>query len=104
MDIARVLHKIRPGALWSLNDNRYAGLNWKDDSPKPTNQEIIAAWEEVEQEIEITKTQRLRRDAYQMESDPLFFEYQRGDIEKEVWLEKVQEIKDRYPYTGFSQE
>ena len=103
MDIARILHKIRPGALWSLNDNRYAGLLWKDDSPKPTNQEIIAAWEEIEQELEIKKIQRLRREAYQLESDPLFFEYQRGDIEKQEWLDKVQEIKERYPYTGNSQ-
>lgn len=34
--------------------------------------------------------------AYKYESDPLFFKYQRGEIEKQVWLDKVAEIKKRY--------
>jgi hypothetical protein len=104
MDIAKVLQKIRPGALWSLNDNRYAGLDWKDDSPKPTNQEIIDAWEEVEAELQTEKIKRLRKEAYQLESDHLFFKYQREEIEKQVWLDKVQEIRDRYPLPASSQE
>jgi len=49
------------------------------------------------------KIQGLRLIAYQKESDPLFFEYQRGDVEKQLWLDKVQEIKNRYPYPGNSQ-
>lgn len=36
--------------------------------------------------------------AYSSESDPLFFKWQRGEIEKQDWLDKVQEIKLRYPY------
>ena len=104
MDIARVLNRIRPEAKWSLNGSEYKGLNWTDDTPKPTEKEIKDAWKEIEQELVIEKIQRLRRDAYQLESDPLFFEYQRGDIEKSVWIDKVKEIKDRYPYSGFSQE
>lgn len=39
----------------------------------------------------------LRRAAYQSESDPLFFKYQREEIEKQVWLDKVEEIRQRYP-------
>jgi hypothetical protein len=104
MDIAKILYKIRPGSFWSLNGNDYEGLDWKDSSPKPTNEEIILAWEEIKQEIKLEKIKNFRRNAYRLESDPLFFEYQRGDIEKQVWLDKVQEIKDRYPYTAFSQE
>jgi hypothetical protein len=30
---------------------------------------------------------------YVTEADPLFFKYQRGEIEKQVWLDKVAEIK-----------
>jgi predicted glycosyltransferase len=41
---------------------------------------------------------RLRIFTYQNESDPMFFDYQRDEIEKQVWLDKVQEIKDRFPY------
>jgi hypothetical protein len=38
-----------------------------------------------------------RKAAYIAEADPLFFKYQRNEIFKEVWLEKIQEIKQRYP-------
>ncbi len=40
---------------------------------------------------------RLRQLAYSNEADPLFFEYQRGEKEKQAWLDKIAEIKNRYP-------
>ena len=40
---------------------------------------------------------RLRGSAYQQESDPLGMQVMRGDIDKAVWLEKIAEIKKRYP-------
>jgi hypothetical protein len=39
---------------------------------------------------------KLRAEAYRVESDPLFFKWQRGEIEQQVWLDKVAEIKARY--------
>lgn len=104
MDIARVLQKIRPNAVWSLNENKFEKLSWKDESSKPSYQEVVDAWADIEQEIENERIKNLRKQAYQEESDPLFFEYQRGDIEKSEWLAKVQEIKDRFPLTASSQE
>lgn len=38
----------------------------------------------------------LRSEAYRTESDPLFFKYQRGEVDKQLWLDKVAEIKSRY--------
>ena len=38
-----------------------------------------------------------RRAAYTVEADPLFFKAQRGEIEQQVWLEKIAEIKARFP-------
>lgn len=38
-----------------------------------------------------------RRTAYQNEADPLFFKYQREEIEKQVWIDKVAEIRTRFP-------
>lgn len=38
-----------------------------------------------------------RQSAYRDESDPLFFKWQRGEATKEEWLDKVAEIKARYP-------
>jgi hypothetical protein len=102
MDIARVLQKIRPNAVWSLNENKFEKLSWKDESPKPSYQEVVDAWTDIEKEIENERIKNLRKQAYREESDPLFFEYQRGDIEKSEWIAKVQEIKDRFPLTASS--
>ena len=48
-----------------------------------------------QEEINAISEQR-RADAYREESDPLFFKAQRGEIEMQVWLDKVAEIKQRY--------
>lgn len=37
-----------------------------------------------------------RKEAYREESDPLFFKWQRGEIDKQEWLDKVNEIKQRW--------
>jgi hypothetical protein len=39
----------------------------------------------------------LRRIAYIVEADPLFFKSQRGEATEQDWLDKVNEIKARYP-------
>jgi hypothetical protein len=52
-----------------------------------SKQEVIAP----QQDIDV-----LRRNAYQLESDPLFFKWQRGELEKQAWLDKVDEIRNRY--------
>ena len=41
-----------------------------------------------------------RAEAYRDEADPLFFKAQRGEIEQQVWLDKIAEIKQRLPKTG----
>lgn len=64
-----------------------------------TNDEIVAITEN-----ENDKTQRLlleaqnnRRNAYRLEADPIFFKWQRNEATEETWLQKVQEIKSRFP-------
>ena len=103
MDIALVLNRIRPNAAWSISENKYETLEWRDSSEKPKYEEIVAAWDQVSLEIETEKVDSLRKAAYQKESDPLFFEFQRGEISQDVWLDKIAEIKARYPYPGNSQ-
>lgn len=41
--------------------------------------------------------EELRLAAYRNESDPLFFKWQRGEKTQQAWLDKVNEIKARYP-------
>lgn len=40
----------------------------------------------------------LRRMAYRAESDGLFFKAQRGEVTNQEWLDKITEIRSRYPY------
>ena len=39
-----------------------------------------------------------RAAAYRNEADPLFFKWQRGGATEQEWLDKIAEIKSRYPY------
>lgn len=43
-------------------------------------------------------TKELRRKAYAIEADPLFFKAQRGEATIEEWQQKIEEIKTIYPY------
>lgn len=38
-----------------------------------------------------------RQSAYQAEADPLFFKWQRKETTEQEWLDKVTEIKNRFP-------
>lgn len=39
----------------------------------------------------------LRGKAYVVESDPIYFKWKRGEATEQEWLDKVAEIKTRYP-------
>lgn len=98
MDISKILLQNFAGAQWVLYGDNYSGLTWLSDTPKPTLEELEAHWEVVEFEIEVERVQALRKAAYQNESDPIFFDWQRGEVMEQEWLDSVQAIKDRYPY------
>jgi hypothetical protein len=36
---------------WTLNGNSYEGLDWRDESPKPTKAELDALWESTQATI-----------------------------------------------------
>lgn len=39
----------------------------------------------------------MRKAAYQSEADPLFFKWQRGESTEQAWLNKIADIRQRYP-------
>lgn len=58
-----------------------------------------AEWAAGEHQRQIDIVNDNRRSAYQNESDPIFFQAQRGDTYTlEDWKAKVAEIDLRYPY------
>ena len=68
MDIPAVLTHLRPGAQWSLNGDSYDGLDWLDDSPKPSEEELVAAWPAV-RDARAWAEVRAERDALLAASD-----------------------------------
>jgi len=98
IDYAAVLVANYPGAQWSLSGNDYDTLEWYDDTPKPTQAELDAAWPQVDYQNQVTAVENARRAAYEAQSDPLFFEWQRGDGTEQAWLDAVAAVKAAHPY------
>ena len=97
-DYIAVLTTKYPGAQWSLSDNDYSTLEWYDDTPKPTQAELDAAWPTVEYDNQVATVDAARRADYEAISDPLFFEWQRGDGTEQAWLDAVAAVKAANPY------
>jgi hypothetical protein len=97
-DYAAVLTAIRPGALWTLDGDDYAGLTWLDDSPKPTKKTLDDAWPMVEWQMQHDAIEAQRRARYQAETDGLYFEAVRGDGNLDAWKAATAQIRAELPY------
>jgi hypothetical protein len=75
-------------AWWSGSDWKVLPERPKPAPPPPPSKE---------------QQQTLRAIAYRDESDPLFFKYQRGEATQQEWLDKIDEIRNRYPYPEVSE-
>jgi hypothetical protein len=98
MDISLVLLKKYSGYEWSMNGNDYSTLDWLDSSPKPTEAQLEALWPTVQAETARARVEQERASAYRETSDPIFFEWQRGDATEADWLSAVQAVKTAHPY------
>jgi len=100
MDIALILTDNYPGNVWSLNGDDYTGLTWDENNPdpKPTKKALESAWPQVQYDREYKAVEKARQAAYIETSDPLFFEWQRGDATEQQWRDAVQAVKTAHPY------
>jgi len=98
MDIAQTLTKKFAGSEWTLVGDDYSGLTWLDDTPKPTEDELLALWPTVQYETAYAQVERARQSAYQATADPLFFQWQRETATEQEWLDAVQAVKTAHPY------
>lgn len=48
-DYPVVLSENYPDSSWTLDGDDYGGLTWLSDTPKPTQQELDAAWPAIQQ-------------------------------------------------------
>lgn len=78
----------------------------EEGTPALVNDAWIQVWSVIELTAEEVAQQQAERaaqiaaqraQAYRTESDPLFFKSQRGEATQQEWLDKVAEIKARYP-------
>lgn len=98
VDYPAVLAAKYPGAQWALNGDTYDGLTWLEDTPKPTQAELDAAWPQVNYANQCAAVERARLTAYEQQSDPIFFKWQRGDATELEWREAVAKVKAENPY------
>ena len=97
-DYAAVLIANYPGTLWSINANDYSTLIWDSPTPKPTQAELDAAWPQVDYNNQVAIVEAARLTAYEKQSDPLYFKWQRGDATEAEWRAAVAKVKAENPY------
>lgn len=99
MDIYKILTVNYSAQQWVLTGEDYSGLEWLDDSPKPTKAALEKQSADVEYKSQLATVSEQRRIAYTLESDPLNFKYQETELpeDKTAWLAKKAEIQARYP-------
>jgi hypothetical protein len=62
--------------------------------PPKSQEELDAVFDELDN----ADAKANRAKAYVTEADPLFFMMQRGEATEQEWLDKIAEIKARFPY------
>jgi len=91
MDIPAILTHLHPGAEWSLNGDSYDGLDWLADSPKPTLDELEAAWPAV-RDARAWAEVRAERDALLAACD--WTQVTDAPVDAQVWAGYRQALRD----------
>jgi outer membrane lipoprotein-sorting protein len=71
---------------------------WESNAWVCVNQDAVDDYN-LQQKNKFNNQQKKKRFlAYTVESDPIFFKYQRGEATNQEWLDKIAEIDARFPY------
>lgn len=100
-DYPAILSSMFPSAAWTFfgESDDYAALTWLDESEKPTQAELDAAWPQVEWDRQYAQVEQARRARYQAETDGLYFAAMREDTPTlAAWTAAVDAIKADLPY------
>lgn len=97
---AQAFARLAPGATWKCDGdlNNYDNFTWLSDQPQPSKADCDAILANLEAEQAHDRVKQARQSAYQVEADPLYFGWQRGENTEQDWLDKVADIRARYPY------
>ena len=84
--------KVKAGLKTLKNDEKVEG----DYVIKKTKKELYDEGKLSKEEYNLY-IDELREADYRREADPLGMQVMRGDVEKNIWIEKIEEIKKRHP-------
>jgi hypothetical protein len=76
-----------------------------DDTERPMSETEWTEWVDTTWNADqptVEEVEAARRAAYILDSDPLFFEWQRGDGTEQAWLDAVAAVKAAHPYPSTS--
>lgn len=97
-DVAEAILKLRPNALWELEGFEYSGLIWKDENQtKPTEEEVNAKIQELQQAYNNKQYQRDRANAYESIEEQLDMMYWDKINGTNNWETMVTTVKNLYP-------
>lgn len=93
---ARAVANLKPNAKFSFLAPNYEGLNWQDETDKPTEAEVEAEVARLQAEYDANAYKAKRAAEYPPIGDQLDALW-KGGAEAEAMLAKVQAIKNKYP-------
>lgn len=98
--ITKALTSLYPNAEWVTHGDSYDGLEWLDNSPKPTEAELLAEVARLQAEYDAKQYQRDRAKAYpslQEQLDMLWHSVNNGtDLKDSDWFNQLKSVKDTY--------
>jgi hypothetical protein len=104
MPLLELLQYLLPDAAVVIRGNPateteyVAQVDWFDERPQPTWADIEAGRPAAETAQANATARTNRHQAFQVEADPLYFAWQRGEATEEDWLDKCADIRTRFPY------
>jgi hypothetical protein len=96
IDLFAAIISLVPNAKFVLTGKTYDGLEWLDERPKPTEEEINAEIVRLQDDYAAKEYQRKRASEYPSIGDQLDALWKGGDAAAEM-LAKVQAVKNKYP-------
>jgi tRNA A37 N6-isopentenylltransferase MiaA len=97
-DLTKAIISLYPTAQWELNGDEYSGLVWRsNETPKPTEQELLDECDRLQAEYEAKEYQRQRASEY-----PDFKDYLDGIVKGDqaqiqAYIDACNAVKNKYP-------
>jgi len=91
VDYALVLSERYAGKEWATFGEDYNGIQWRDESPKPSQEELDAAWPDVRLEVAMRQV-RAERNAQLAACD--WTQLPDAPVDPQPWIAYRQELRD----------